>query len=157
MRTKHLSVLIQIRIKGEVGTVRYAYTLQYIFYWQFKAVLLLWIVLVIFVKLSRSSLSCCPVCTLHSCNHLLGNCLSLVSLVRCDLSLSHMVSRVRCGTWLYQFQIFAFQFTLIIRVDVSVLCGGPKSIPAHSVIVILLSFQSSAIITSAFFISVDFY
>ena len=31
MRTKHLSVLIQIRIKGEVGTVRYAYTLQYTF------------------------------------------------------------------------------------------------------------------------------
>ena len=30
----------------------------------------------------------------------------------CVLSLSHMVSQVRCGTWLYRFLIFAFFFTL---------------------------------------------
>ena len=30
------------------------------------------------------------------------------------LSLSHMVSRIRCGTWLYRFLIFAFFFTALI-------------------------------------------
>ena len=31
----------------------------------------------------------------------------------CVLSLSHVVSRVRCGTWLYRFLIFAFLLTLL--------------------------------------------
>ena len=43
-----------------------------------------------------------------------------------------LVSWVRCGTWLYQFLIFAPLLTLIIRVVLSVLLGGPKGLPALS-------------------------
>ena len=32
------------------------------------------------------------------------------------LSLSHVVSQVRCGTWLYQFLVFAFFLTLKVKV-----------------------------------------
>ena len=55
------------------------------------------------------------VCFLQFCDHLLGKSCLIVSLVydvSCVLSLSHMVSKVRCGTWLYQFMIFAFFLTL---------------------------------------------
>ena len=41
-------------------------------------------------------------------------------------------SWVRCGTWLYRFLIFAPLLTLIIRVVLSVLRGGPKKSPALS-------------------------
>ena len=41
MRTKHLCVLIYIRIKGEVGAVKYVEILQYFFTDRPKAVLLL--------------------------------------------------------------------------------------------------------------------
>ena len=54
-------------------------------------------------------------CLLQPCGHLLGKGWPLNSLV-CDVSLcfslSHMVPRVRCGTWLYRFLIVAFFFTL---------------------------------------------
>ena len=75
-----------------------------------KAVLLLWILFVTYV--SCLFLLCCLVCSLQPCDHLLGKSWSLGSLVcdvlLCVLSLSHMVSRVRCGTWLNWFLIFAF-------------------------------------------------
>ena len=75
---------------------------------------LLWILFVIYV----SCLSCFLVCSLQPCGHLLGKGWPLGSLV-CDvvflcvfLSLSHVVSWVRCGTWLYRFLIFASLLTL---------------------------------------------
>ena len=43
-----------------------------------------------------------------------------------------LVSWVRCGTRLYWFLIFAPLLTLIIRVVLSVLPGGPKSLPPLS-------------------------
>ena len=85
-----------------------------------KAVLLLWILFAIYV--SCLSLLCCLVCCLQPYDHLLGKGWSLCSLVccvSCVLSLSHIVSWVRCGTCLYRFLIFAFIFTLIC----SILCG----------------------------------
>ena len=81
--------------------------------WLFWVVLLLWILFVICV--SCLSLSYSHVCSLPPCGHLLGKDWPVGSLV-CDvflvfLSLSHMVSWVRCGTWLYWFLIFAFFLT----------------------------------------------
>ena len=48
------------------------------------------------------------------------------------LSLSKVVSLIRCVTCLYRFLIFSTFLTLITRVVLSVLCGGPKSLPALS-------------------------
>ena len=47
----------------------------------------------------------------------------------CEFVTFPLVSWVRCGTWLYRFLIFAPLFTLIIRVVLSVLRGGPKKSP----------------------------
>ena len=69
-----------------------------------KAVLLLWVIFAIDV----SCLSCCLVCSLLPCDYLLGTAWPLSSRLRCFivfLSLSHVVFWVRCGTWLYRFQI----------------------------------------------------
>ena len=68
-----------------------------------KAVLLLWIFLWICIL-------CLSASFLQPCGHLLGKGWPLGCLV-CDvflffLSLSHMVSWIRCGIWLYQFLIF---------------------------------------------------
>ena len=57
-------------------------------------------------------LSC--VCLLMPCCHLLGKGWLLGSRLWClivCLSLSHVVSWVRCGTWLYRFLIFALFLT----------------------------------------------
>ena len=62
--------------------------------------LLLWILFVIYV--SWLSLLCCLVRSLQPCDHLIGkeDLLALLCVVfSCALSLSHMVFRVRCGTW----------------------------------------------------------
>ena len=48
--------------------------------------------------------------------------LALLYVLSCVLSLSHVVSWVRCGTWLYRFLIFAFFLTLLSFP----LNGGPK-------------------------------
>ena len=69
---------------------------------------------------SGSTHVCWLFCFLQPCDHLLGKGLPLGSLVcdvSCVLSLSHMVSGVRCGTLLYRFLIFAFFFTVITRQD----------------------------------------
>ena len=55
-------------------------------------------------------LLCCHVCSLQSCGHVLGQGWPLVC--SCVLSLSHTVSRVSCGTWLYRLLIFVFLSTL---------------------------------------------
>ena len=71
-----------------------------------KAVLLMWIICGIFVL----CLSCFCVCSLLPCGHLLAKGWPLGSCLWCLivlLSLSHVVSWVRCGTWLYNFLIFA--------------------------------------------------
>ena len=87
---------------------------MWFFYWSW--LLLSWILFVIYV--SRLYLLYCLVCCLQSCDHLLGKGLFLDFLV-CNVSFcfchfSHMVAWVQYGTWLYQFQIFAFLFTFFI-------------------------------------------
>ena len=56
------------------------------------------------------------VCSWQPCDHMLRKGRHLDYCVwrfLAYLSLSHMVSRARCGIWLYQFQIFAFFLTFI--------------------------------------------
>ena len=65
------------------------------------------------------SLLYCLVCSLQSCDYLLGKA-DLLAIFLC-LSLSHMVSRVRCGSLLHRFLIFAFFFTFNHLYFVSVL------------------------------------
>ena len=71
-----------------------------------------WIICVIYVL----CLSCFRVCSLLPCGHLLGKCWLIGSCLWClivFLSLSHVVSWVKCGTWLYRFLIFAAFLTFI--------------------------------------------
>ena len=99
MQTKHLCVLIHICPKGEVGAVEPVKALQLnIFTDGPKAVPLLCIICVIYVL----RLSCCPICILLPCGHLLGKglifCLSFV-MFNYVLSLSHVaLSWVWCGS-----------------------------------------------------------
>ena len=67
VQTKHLFVLIHFRIKGEVGTVKHFWALQFFTDYS-KVVLLLWIIFVIWVSCQL----CCLVCSLQPCGHLLG-------------------------------------------------------------------------------------
>ena len=56
------------------------------------------------IYVSCLSLLCCLVCSLPSCDHLMGKSSPLCPLVcdfPCVFSLFYMVSHVRCGTWLY--------------------------------------------------------
>ena len=58
------------------------------------------------------------VCSLLPCGHLLGKGWPRGSCLWCFivfLSLSHVVSWVRCGTWLYRFLIFAPFFLRLFR------------------------------------------
>ena len=68
-----------------------------------------------FVDLGCLSFTYCRACVLQFCGDLMGKGWSLASHM-CDvflfLSLSHLMSWFRCGTWLYRFLIFAF-FTLV--------------------------------------------
>ena len=107
----HLCVLIHVKNKIKVAALRWNMFKPYsnLLSDCSKAVLLLWILCVICV--SCLSLS---YCSLQHSSHLLGKCWPLI----CDvflffLLLSHVVSWVRCSTWLYQFLIFAFFFTLL--------------------------------------------
>ena len=113
MQTKHLCVLIHIWTKGEVGAVK-----QNIFTDRSKEVLPLWIICVIYVL----CLSCLRVCSLLPCGHLQGKGWPLGSCLWCLivlLLLSHVVSWVRCGSWLYWFLIIAPFLTLIRNVECS--------------------------------------
>ena len=75
---------------------------------------LLLIICVIYVL----CLSCFRVCSLLPCGHLLGKDWPLGSRLWClilFLSLTHVVSWGRCGTWLYRFLLFAATFLTYIR------------------------------------------
>ena len=70
---------------------------------------------------------CLSYCPLQPFGNLLGKGWPLGSLVSYNfvcLSLSHMVSWVRCGIWLHRFLIFAFFFTLEMFGDYSAYFGG---------------------------------
>ena len=86
-------------------------------------VLLLWIICVIYVLW----LACFPLCLLMPCSHLLGKSWTLASRLWrliVFLSLSHVVSVVRCGTWLYRFLIFATFLTFMIMLLVMKTIGA---------------------------------
>ena len=79
-------------------------------------VFLLWIICVYYVLW----VSCFRVCSLLPCDHLLGTGWPLYSCWWClivILSLSHMVSWARCGTWLYWFLTVAVFVSLVYTVS----------------------------------------
>ena len=101
MPTKHLCVLIHIRIKGEVDTLKQVYALQY-FYWPFQGGTSFVIpycyqilcFMFVFVMLS--------VCSLQPCDHLLCPT-SLLSVALCCVVLSCVFCHspiwyLSCGT-----------------------------------------------------------
>ena len=111
MQTKHLSAFIYIRNKVRfVPSNMFKPSINFLID-RSKTVLLFWIVFVVCVSCINYI-----VCSLQPCGHLLGKAGPLALLYvmfSCVLSLSHMVSWVRCGTWLYGFLIFAFLLILI--------------------------------------------
>ena len=99
MRTKHLCVLIHIRNKGEVGTVKMFKPSSNFLTDRSKAVLRLWILFFLLFVFR--------VCLCHSVLSVLAALWSpaqkgltswLPGLCFCVLSLSYMVFWVRCGT-----------------------------------------------------------
>ena len=81
MRTKHLCILIHIRIKGEASAVKHVSALKWFFYWPFyggASFMYLLCFMLIFIYFL--------VCSLHPCDHLLGKGWPLDSLV-CDVVL----------------------------------------------------------------------
>ena len=79
MGTEHLCVLILVRIKGEVGKLNMFKPFSNCFTDRSKAVLLLWIIFVIYV--SCLSFLCCFFCSLRPCDHLLVKSLLLKALL----------------------------------------------------------------------------
>ena len=109
MRTKHLCALIHIRIKGRLATLIMSPPVKKITD-RSKAVFLLWIIFIIYVSpLSVLFIYLSDPCSLLTACWERADLLALLCVMfPCVLPLSHMVSRVRCGTSLYRFQIFAF-------------------------------------------------
>ena len=101
-------------------------------------VLLLWIICVISVL----CLSCFRVCSLLPCGDLMGKGWPLGSRLWClivFLSLSHVVSWVMCGTWLYRLLIFAPFLTLMKLFNYNLRLSGIDKLYAHSFLILLLS------------------
>ena len=117
--------LNHIRIKGEVGAVKHVKPSS-ICSDRFMVVLLLWIIFIIYVScFVFVILSCLLLAALWSpVGKGLTSWLSCVWCFLVFLSLSHVVSRAMCGTWLYRFLIIAFFFTLsLIRCWIAIWNG----------------------------------
>ena len=85
-----------------------------LFSFRYVSVLLLWIICVIAVLFCYAFMH---VCLLMPCGHLLGKGLtSWLSFVmsNCDVVTFPLVSWVRCGAWLYRFQIFTSFLTFML-------------------------------------------
>ena len=77
-------------------------------------------------------LSCFRVCSLLPCGHLLGKGWPLDSCFWYLIVLSHVVSWVRCGPWLYWFRIFA-AFLLLWEGNVKlIVCTYAPVLPQYS-------------------------
>ena len=109
MQTKHLCVLIHIWTKGEVSA-------SWNWFKPSSKIFLLTVPMRCFFCGSYMLFLSCfcyafvHVCLLTPCGHLLIKGWPLGSRLSClivKLSLSHVVSLVRCGAWLYRFLVFA--------------------------------------------------
>ena len=117
MRTKHILVLIHIRNKGEVGTIKLvkAFQLTY-FNWPFQGGAS-FMDPFCYLCFEFVMLSCLFIAALwSSAVKRLTSWLSCMWCFLVFLSLYHVVSWVRCETWLYRFMIFTFLLTLKILV-----------------------------------------
>ena len=103
-------VLIHIRTIGEVGNVKPSTPVFY-FTDRSKAVLLLWILFIIYVL--SVSLICCLVCSLQICHYLMGKGWPLGSLV-CDVFLFFVTFQY--GAMAFNFDLSeSYQLTCAIR------------------------------------------
>ena len=111
---KNLFVLIQIRIKGEVGTVNMLEPSSNFFADRSKAMLLFWIHLLFMFQagLCYAVLSV-PCSLVIACWYLVDPLAHLFVVFSCVFSLSYMVSWFRYGTWLYRFLNLAFLLTFL--------------------------------------------
>ena len=105
MQTKHLCVLIHTRIEGEVDAIKpviFLLTVQrWCFIWGYFSVFMFHVCLYYTVLSVHSSL-------VITCWERADLLTLLCITFPCVLSLSHTVSWVRCGTWLYRTLSFAF-------------------------------------------------
>ena len=111
VQTKHLFVLIHFRIKGEVGTVKHLRPSSFLLTiprWCFFCGSFL--LFEFHVSYAVLSAPCSLVVTCWERADLLT---LLTWYFLSFLSLSCVVSWVRCGIWLYRFQLFAFFLTLL--------------------------------------------
>ena len=116
MRTKYLFVMIHIRIKGEIGTVNMFKPSSDIFAVRDNAECGSFLLYMFHVYLCYAVLSVPCSLVITCCER--ADILALLRFVfACVLSLYHMLFRVRYGTWLYRFLIFAFLSTLRIFKD----------------------------------------
>ena len=98
MRTKSLIVLIHIRLKSEAGTVKHVLASSDFFTDHYKVVILLWILFVIYVSFSSLLYCLCLTAFWLFAGKRLTSWHSCVRCFFVFLSLSHIVSLVRCGT-----------------------------------------------------------
>ena len=96
-------------------------------------VLLLWIILLFMYRVCHAALS--VHCSLVTTSWL--SCMWWVFFV--FLSLSHVMSWVRCGIWLYRFLIFAF---FLIRITLSIAIRYPRPLLKFFKFLIFLTFRT---------------
>ena len=115
MQTKHLCVLIHIWTKGDVGAVKPGLNppVKY-FTGRSKAVLVCGSFMFFSVLCLLCLCTCLFICALWSPSGKgLTSWLSFV-VSNCEFVTFPLVSRVRCGTWLYRFLIFAPLLTMAL-------------------------------------------
>ena len=151
MQTKHLCALIHIWTKDEVGTVKQVEALQLnIFTDRSKAVLLLWIICVIYVLYFSCFRVHLFIATLWSPagKGLISWLLFVMFIV--FLLLSLVVSWVRCGTWLYRFLIFGVFLSLENLENIIWYLENPESVIWHSTFLHIYAFVSNFLVSGAF-------
>ena len=111
MRTKHLCVLIHIRIKDKAGTVKSNNFSCRPFRGGASFVDFYCCFCFVFVFVILTCLFLAALCLYAGKG--LASWFSCIWYFLVVLSLSHTVSWVKCGTWLYRFLLFAFFLTFI--------------------------------------------
>ena len=111
MWTKHLFVLVHT-IKSEVGTIKLVWALWQFFYWPFQSCASFVKSFLLFMFRAFHavlSVHCSLMVTCWERSYLLARLFVMLSCVFLTFPCG---VRVRCGTWLYRFLIFAFFITL---------------------------------------------
>ena len=114
MQTKHPFVLIHMWNKGEVGTIKTCLSPPVkIFLPTFPRPCFFWGSFLLFMFRACHAFLSVYCSLVVTCWEKAGLLALLYVMLSCVLSLSHVVSWDRCGTWLYWFLIFAFLLTIL--------------------------------------------